>query len=98
MFYVLLLVWMLQIVLFIFCVKKNNPTTWFVLILVEVASIVASLCLQIYYNNLPPTDNWMPGFSYLNSILSAGVMGVVSIINLLATIPVSFISKRKIRL
>ena len=97
MFYVLLLVWLIQILLFIYSVKKNDPTLWLALIIVEAISIVASVCVQVYYNNLPPTDNWMPGFSYLTSILSAGVMGVVSILNLAATIPASLLAKRRIR-
>lgn len=97
MLFVLLLVWLLQIVLFILGLRKVNPTFWFVLILVEIASIIASVCLQVHYNNLPPTDNWMPGFSFLGEILLSGVFGLLSILNLAATIPASLIAKKRIR-
>ena len=92
---VLLLACIAQVVLFILNIKKKDGTFGLAVFLVEAGSIIASAIMQWYYNNLPPNDELMPGFSYLGEILLSGALGVWSIVNLVVTIITVLIIKRK---
>lgn len=95
MFIALLLACIVQVVLFILNLKKNDGRFGLVLFLVEVGSIIASAVMQNYYNNLAPNDELMPGFSNLGEILFSGVLGVWSILNLVVTVITVLIMKNR---
>ena len=95
MVFVLLFACIAQVVLFVLNIKKKDGSFALVLFFTEGASIIASGIMQGYYNNLPPNDSWMPGFSYLGEILFSGVLGVWSIVNLVVTVITVLLIKKR---
>ena len=78
-------VFVAQIVLFVLAVKRKTNKNWLTLFLAEIIPMIISLCLMIYYNNLPGYG-FMPGLSYLAEVLFSfgatvlyGVLLLVSI-------------------
>lgn len=78
-------VFIAQIVLFVIAIKRKTNKSWLTLFLAEIIPMIISLCLMIYYNNLPGYG-FMPGLSYLGEVLFSfgatilyGVLFLVSV-------------------
>ena len=78
-------VFVAQIVLFVLAIKRKTNKNWLTLFLAEIIPMIISLCLMIYYNNLPGYG-FMPGLSYLAEVLFSfgatilyGVLFLVSV-------------------
>ena len=80
-----IIIFIVQIVLFVLAVKRKTNKTWIFLFSAEIIPMIISLCLMIYYNNLPGYG-FMPGLSYLAEVLFSfgatilyGVLFLVSV-------------------
>ena len=65
--YIVILIF--QIILFVITIrKKNKKNLWRILFSAELISLLISIGLMIYYNNLPGYG-FMPGLTYLGEVL-----------------------------
>ncbi|MBR4110909.1 MAG: hypothetical protein IKK43_04410 [Clostridia bacterium] len=74
-----------QIVLLVKAIKKKETKSWVKVFLLETFSIIISITLWQYYENLPGYG-FMPGLSYLGEVLFSFGSAILSVIVLLITI------------
>ncbi|MBO5180242.1 MAG: hypothetical protein J6B87_07865 [Clostridia bacterium] len=74
-----------QIVLLVKAIKKKETKSWIKVFLLETFSIIISITLWQYYENLPGYG-FMPGLSYLGEVLFSFASTILSVVMLLITI------------
>ena len=90
----LLLVIVAVLILFIVglvqCVRRKDNRLWLGLVVAEIVMIFVARVMVQYFDDLPGTDDWMPGFTYLGEYLLCygaswvyGIMLGVSVISYL---------------
>lgn len=67
--FVLVAILVLFIVGIVVSVRRKDKKLWLGLFLAEFVMIFVARRLMYYYDNLPGTDNWMPGFTYLGEYI-----------------------------
>ncbi len=87
LFLFLVAVLVLFIVGIVKCIKRKDIKLWLGLFIAELTMIFVARGLMQYYDDLPGTDDWMPGFTYLGEYLlcygalwAYGIMLGVSVI------------------
>lgn len=96
---ILLLVIVAVLILFIVglvqCVRRKDNRLWLGLVVAEIVMIFAARGMGQYFDDLPGTDNWMPGFTYLGEyLLCYGASWVYGII-LGVTVICCFVLKKR---
>lgn len=62
------IIFVLQILLFVFSILRKSRKLWLRLFLLELIPMVTAAGLAHYYNGLP-LEHWMSGFTYLGEVL-----------------------------
>ena len=63
-----IVIFIFQIILFVITIRKKTKKLWRILFSAELISLLISIGLMIYYNNLPGYG-FMPGLTYLGEVL-----------------------------
>ena len=80
-----LVIFIVQIILLVKAIKKKETKSWVKVFLLEIFSIILSIVLWQYYENLPK-HGFMAGLSYFLEIISSLGSTILSAIMLFITI------------